>query len=286
MPTVALVAGRGSKLIAEHRELEGRIAYGVPRSQEMALGIPEPENRRLQPDALLEDPVAQRRYFIEYETGSATVADAKKSTSTMAKLNRYAEFLVGYAGNPFHGERDTFYTRAFKDAWPAEVLFVTPTEARRDTIAAVIRQRTESIKTKIAAQSVTLSEVRRYLCRALYNADRPLGGADLAPRRLGPLAALPSLARAKEGPARNADEERLRRGRVSVRGEALVNVEKAMRSARAALASAQEMLAQLKIPPDAIPKPASTAPNVLRILSEYARRGEEALSRYGLTTAE
>jgi hypothetical protein len=79
---------------------------------------------------------------------------------------------------------------------------------------------------------------------------------------------------------------RLRRGRVSVRGEALVNFEKAMRSALAALASAQEMLAQLKIPPDAIPKPASTAPNVLRILSEYARRGEEALSRYGLTTAE
>ena len=43
------------------------------------------EKRRLQPDAMLEDPAHQRRYFIEYQTGSATINDAKKSTSTSAK---------------------------------------------------------------------------------------------------------------------------------------------------------------------------------------------------------
>jgi len=38
------------------------------------------ESRRLQPDAVLEDAAGRRRYFIEYESGSATVRDAKKST--------------------------------------------------------------------------------------------------------------------------------------------------------------------------------------------------------------
>src|SRR5437660_430176 len=53
------------------------------------------EKRRLQPDAMLEDPAHQRRYFIEYETGSATINDAKKSTSTRAKLDRYVAFFHG-----------------------------------------------------------------------------------------------------------------------------------------------------------------------------------------------
>jgi hypothetical protein len=46
------------------------------------------EQRRLQPDAMLEDPAHRRRYFIEYETGTATINEAKKSTSTRAKLGR------------------------------------------------------------------------------------------------------------------------------------------------------------------------------------------------------
>lgn len=254
---------------------------------EMVLLAREPENRRLQPDALLEDPAGRRRYFIEYETGSATVRDAKKSTSTMAKLDRYAEFLVGYAGNPFHGERDTFYTRAFKDAWPAEVLFVTSTEARRETIAAVIRERAESIKTKIAAQSLTLTEAHRYLCRALYSADRSPGGGHSGTRGSGPLAPQEAIASpAKEGPARSAAEERLRRGRVSVRGEALVSLEKALRTSLSALATAQELLARLNVPPSAIPSPPAASPDVVRALSEYARRGKDALFRHGLVTSD
>jgi len=66
------------------------------------------ESRRLQPDAVLEDAAGRRRYFIEYESGSATVRDAKKSTSTMAKLDRYGTFFRAPAGNPFAGERETF----------------------------------------------------------------------------------------------------------------------------------------------------------------------------------
>jgi hypothetical protein len=92
------------------------------------------QRRRLQPDAVLEIPFLHKRYFAEIETGSATIWDQEKLTSTLAKLNRYSLFLSGYAGNLHHGDSATFYSRAFPDNWPAEVLFVTLGAHRRDTI--------------------------------------------------------------------------------------------------------------------------------------------------------
>jgi len=56
------------------------------------------EKRRLQPDAVLEIPSLRKRYFAEIETGSATIWDQEKLTSTLAKLNRYSNFIRGYAG--------------------------------------------------------------------------------------------------------------------------------------------------------------------------------------------
>src|SRR5713226_9254969 len=48
--------------------------------------VPKPPDhvadRRLQPDAMLEDPVRKRRYLIEFETGSATVRNAQHKTAT------------------------------------------------------------------------------------------------------------------------------------------------------------------------------------------------------------
>jgi hypothetical protein len=40
-------------------------------------------DRRLQPDAVLEDPARKRRYLIEYETGSATVRNVQHKTATL-----------------------------------------------------------------------------------------------------------------------------------------------------------------------------------------------------------
>ena len=51
---------------------------------------------------MIEDPAHHRRYFIEYETGSATIYDAKKSTSTRAKVDRYEAFFRGNA-HPLQG---------------------------------------------------------------------------------------------------------------------------------------------------------------------------------------
>jgi len=59
-----------------------------------------------------------------------------------------------------------------------------------------------------------------------------------------------------------------------------------MRSMLSALTSAQEALARLNVPPDAIPQTRSSCSFILRVLAEYARRGREALSRHGLDAAE
>ena len=243
----------------------------------------ELEARRLQPDAMLEHPASQRRFFIEYETGSATVRDAKKSTSTMAKLDRYGTFLCAPAGNVLADKRETFYTRAFKDGWRPKVLFVSPSEARRQSIADVIEERASSDKYNVPAKSLTLAEARLYLCRKLYGADRPPGSGQ--PRRTAPMSPARAAARST-GNAPSAAEERLRRGRVSVRGEQLVNFERVLRTSLAALTSAQKMLEIHRVSREATPKAPADASEVLRIAGEYAGRGQLALSRHNLAAAD
>src|SRR5438477_8697820 len=241
------------------------------------------EARRLQPDAMLEHPASQRRFFIEYETGSATVRDAKKSTSTMAKLDRYGTFLCAPAGNVLADYRQTYYTRAFKDGWRPKVLFVSPSEARRQSIADVIEERASSDRYKVSAKSLTLAEAHLYLCRKLYGADRPPGSVQSKPA--------PSMSPARPATksretAPSAAEERLRRGRVSVRGEQLVNFERVLRTSLASLANAQKMLEAHGLAREAIPKAPANADEFLKIVGEYARRGQLALSRHNLVAAD
>lgn len=275
---------------------DGRTWAKVPREFRWVLGeyldLPfeeftrvgsQLEARRLQPDAMLEHPASERRYFIEYETGSATVRDAKKSTSTMAKLDRYGTFLCAPAGNVLADRRETYYTRAFKDGWRATVLFVSPSEARRQSIADVIDERAHSDKYKVPAKSLTLAEARQYLCRKLYGADRPPGNVQQRPTAVTP-PARPAIKSRETAPS--AAEERLRRGRVSVRGEQLINFERVLRASLASLTSAQKMLEVHRVSREAIPKAPADASEALRIAGEYARRGQSALSRHNLAAAD
>ena len=241
------------------------------------------EARRLQPDAMLEHPASQRRFFIEYETGSATVRDAKKSTSTMAKLDRYGTFLCAPAGNILADRRETYYTRAFKDGWHPKVLFVSPSEARRQSIADVIEERAHSDRYKVPAKSLTLAEARLYLCRKLYGADRPPG--TVQPKPMPAMSPARPATKSRET-APSAAEERLRRGRVSVRGEQLVNFERMLRASLAALTSAQKMLEAHGLAREATPKALANAHEIPKIAGEYARRGQLALSRHNLAAAD
>jgi hypothetical protein len=92
-------------------------------------------DRRLQPDALLEDPVRKRRYLIEYETGSATVRNTQHKTATLTKLARYSHFILGFADA--HGKA-TYYSKHFADGFTPVVLFIARTAARRETISEAV----------------------------------------------------------------------------------------------------------------------------------------------------
>ena len=62
--------------------------------------------------------------------------------------------------------------------------------------------------------------------------------------------------------------------------------EKLLRTSLLALSGAQEVLNRLRVPREVIPELPSSAPDLLRVLAEYARRGGEALSHHSLTAAD
>jgi len=223
------------------------------------------ERRRLQPDAVLEIPSLRKRYFAEIETGSATIWEQEKLTSTLAKLNRYSHFLRGYAGNVFHGDSSTFYSRAFPDHWPAEVLFVTLGPHRRDSI----KEAHEKWKfgrggEDMVVRAMTLGEARAELYREIH-------GLEFSDRRADAGLKQPSAHQSATIPAASSAEERLRPGRVAVRGEQLIAVDAFLRSACRAMEAMWKQLLAAKLAAPPIPDAAA----LTSAFQVYADRGPE-----------
>ena len=112
-------------------------------------------DRRLQPDAMLEDLVRRRCYFIEYETGSATVRNAQHKTATLTKLGRYSQFILGFT-NILSDE--TCYSRHFRDGYTPVVVFLTRTAARSATIRAAAEERWRGIDVRFEIRALTVAE--------------------------------------------------------------------------------------------------------------------------------
>lgn len=127
----------------------------------------EVRERRLQPDAVLEDHLRRQRYLIEYETGSASVRNDRHKTATLAKIARYAEFFNQYTGNNF---KTTFYDRHFKDDLTPIILFLTRTQARRDTIREAAEERNRADPRKLDIRALMLDEAAAHF-RSLFFAD-------------------------------------------------------------------------------------------------------------------
>jgi hypothetical protein len=126
-------------------------------------------SRLICPDATLELLQAKRRVFIELETGTHTLGfnreGAPGRNATKTKIERYTRFVVTPTSAIASG---TFYMQTFPDAWPAELLFVVPSAARRDAIAEFVasfwRASNESVQFSIRA--LTFDEAPLDLCRA------------------------------------------------------------------------------------------------------------------------
>ncbi len=233
------------------------------------------ERRRLQPDAVLEIPSPRKRYFVEIETGSATIWEQEKLTSTLTKLNRYSHFLRGYAGNVFHGDSSTFYSRAFPDHWPAEVLFVALGAHRRDSI----KKAHEKWKfgrggEDMVVRAMTLGEARVELYRKIHGFEPgdKLANTDLKQ---------PGAHQSAVIPAATTSEEQLRPGRVAVRGEQLIAVDTFLRAACRAMEAMRKQLLAAKL---AVPPILDAAP-LIPAFQVYADRARKALAAAGLKEA-
>jgi hypothetical protein len=112
-------------------------------------------DRRLQPDAMLEDPARKRRYLVEYETGSATVRNSQHTTATLTKIKRYCSFLLSTT-TAFGSE--TYYSKHFRDGYAPIVVFLTRTAARRDTIVKVAEEYWTAIDRRFALRALTIAE--------------------------------------------------------------------------------------------------------------------------------
>lgn len=222
------------------------------------------QRRRLQPDAVLEIPSQRTRYFVEIETGSATIWDQEKNTSTLAKLNRYSLFLRGYAGNVHYGDTSTFYSHAFPDDWPAEVLFVTLGAHRRDSIKAA-QEKWRVGQRGIVVRAMTVEESRTVLFGKIHGREF---GTEL-------------LQKGIPTPAKNEQEERLRPGRVATRGEELIRLEAFLREAQEAMLTMKRQLIAAKLPVPPVPDTAVLG-STWQI---YATRARKSLASFGINVA-
>jgi hypothetical protein len=90
----------------------------------------------LKPDAIVEVPGRERRLFIEAETGTQSIATAHpgRNGAIVSKLSRYYEF--------FHrGARldETWYERAFDDAFVPRIVFLVHSDERRERVSAAVK---------------------------------------------------------------------------------------------------------------------------------------------------
>jgi hypothetical protein len=139
-------------------------------------------DRRLQPDAILEDHLRRERYLIEYETGSASVRNEHHKSATVTKMNRYVHFFAMYTGNDF---KTTLYGRHFQDDLAPILLFLTRTKARRDTIRQVAEERNRADPRKYDIRALTLDEAADHFRLVLFG-EEPRAHAEVRPASSAP----------------------------------------------------------------------------------------------------
>ena len=150
----------------------------------------ERQNKRIEPDAILESAPAARRWFLECEMGGHSLSNPdERSGSTLAKLRRYSEFYSGYADG---AGQLTFYRKNYPEGWPGELVFLVPTPGRRDSVLQTIEAWRKEEGQLSAMASHSLLQVRAVTFEeapALFR--RLLGGGEASSATTGVAAAAP-----------------------------------------------------------------------------------------------
>lgn len=204
-------------------------------------------DRVIVPDCVVELPVTKQRLFVECETGSHTVVPKtdQKPGATIAKLNRYKQFIHGYGP----GLRDaTNYARTYPDGWGPVLLFLVGTEGRRNLVNAALEAETQKGGWQIAAKAVTREE----LVALISGAGRQVVAPTVPPRQA---------------------EEVLLPGRLSVRATFLVEANAWLRRLMKEVEDRNERLRRLNVSHSSVP----VDPALLKTAEVYAERAAAAL---------
>ncbi len=126
----------------------------------------------------------------------------------------------------------------------------------------------------MVVRAMILGEARAELYREIH-------GLELSDRRADAGLKRPRALQSAAVPAANSAEERLRPGRVAVRGEQLVAVDAFLRAASQAMEAMRKQLLAAKL---AVPPTPNAAP-LMRAFQVYADRARGALAAAGLKEA-
>ena len=134
----------------------------------------------VRPDAVLTFPFRRRRLFLEAETGTQSIATARRERTgaILAKLDRYASYFLGASGR----RMATWYLRAFPDGYAPRVVFLVRSEARRNRVREAVAAFTGPLApARFRVAVLTFAEAGRAFAAYLPPADLA-GGAPLMVR--------------------------------------------------------------------------------------------------------
>jgi len=97
----------------------------------------------IRPDAVLAIPSRRRRIFLEAETGTQSIAGerADRGGSVLAKVDRYASYVLGASGRGLA----TWYLRDFPDGYAPRLAFLVRSAERRDRVRTAVEGRLGAI---------------------------------------------------------------------------------------------------------------------------------------------
>ncbi len=142
------------------------------------------KSRVIRPDAVLEVPGTQRRFFIECERGTHTLTpiSSDKVQAAVHKVERYELYISAIAD---YRTRLSHYQHKYADGWPCEVLLLVPTERRQRSTNEALAALRAKRGTRVPARAFTLEEAAEH-CRSTFprRGEMPQSAAiEYPPRR-------------------------------------------------------------------------------------------------------
>ena len=127
--------------------------------------------RAVQPDAIIVVPAKRERLFVEMEMGTHSIVspNEEKTGATITKLERYEEFICGYADVD---RKQTWYAKSFPDGLLPALLILVKTAKRRDNVNAAVGEWNKHRQSRLPLLVLTLADASRELRESIGASPR------------------------------------------------------------------------------------------------------------------